>query len=124
MDAAYDVLVVENDRDIATLIAEVLIDEGYSVRTSLSATQAQEAIAVQQPKLLLVDLHLPDKDGDLFVQHLRDDGLTNASIVIMSTDAVALKRVRREDIAYKLNKPFDLTELIGCVADHTLQRGA
>ena len=50
------VLLVDDDRDILTLVAMRLTSAGYSVRTAESAERALAMFAVEQPQLLITDL--------------------------------------------------------------------
>jgi DNA-binding response OmpR family regulator len=118
MHSAGDILVVDDDEPTAALIAEVLTDEGYVVRSALHPADARAAITKQRPDLLLLDLHLPGKTGDVLVQDLKDDGLAQVPIILMTADAKAARERSMDGIAYCLMKPFDLDELTECVAKH------
>jgi two-component system nitrogen regulation response regulator NtrX len=101
-----------------------LTDEGYTVRSALQATCARAAIAVRRPDLVLLDLHLPDKTGDILVQELKDAGIDNVPIVLMTADARVAKELLIDGIDFCLLKPFDLDELIECVAKHIRKANA
>jgi DNA-binding response OmpR family regulator len=118
MDSADDILVVDDDEPIVDFIAEALSDEGYVVRTALSAADARAVIIEQRPALVLLDLHLPGKTGDIFVQDLKHDGLDDVPVVIMTADARAAQELSMDGIVYCLIKPFALDELIDCVAKY------
>ena len=118
MHSAGDILVVDDDEPTATFIAEALSDEGYTVRTALFAAEARAALIAQRPELVLLDLHLPGKTGDILVQDLKDDGLVHIPIVMMTADAKAARELSMDGIACCLIKPFDLDDLVECVAKH------
>ncbi len=113
-----DILVIDNEPTIVEFIIEALTDEGYVVRTALTAADARATIAERQPDLVLLDLHMPGKSGDVLARDLKTDGLAHIPIIIMTADAQATKSLAMDDIDYCLAKPFDLDELIECVAKH------
>jgi two-component system nitrogen regulation response regulator NtrX len=53
---ASDVLVVDDETDIRELVAGILADEGYSVRTAASSEEALGAIRARKPTLLILDI--------------------------------------------------------------------
>jgi CheY-like chemotaxis protein len=118
MRTAGDILVVDDDEATIVFIAEVLLDEGYTVRTALTPADARTAIVKCHPDMVLLDLHLPGKSGNIFVQDLKDDGLAHIPVILMTADAQAAQVLSIEGIDYCLLKPFDLDELIDSVAKH------
>jgi two-component system alkaline phosphatase synthesis response regulator PhoP len=118
MQTICDILVVDDDEPTIVFIAEALRDEGYTVHTALAPADARAVIVQCHPDLVLLDLHLPGKTGDILVQDLKDDGLAHIPIILMTADAQAAQELSMEGFAYCLLKPFDLDELIDCVAKH------
>jgi two-component system nitrogen regulation response regulator NtrX len=53
---ASDVLVVDDETDIRELVAGILSDEGYSVRTAANSEEALAAIRARKPALLILDI--------------------------------------------------------------------
>jgi two-component system nitrogen regulation response regulator NtrX len=53
---ASDVLVVDDEADIRDLVAGILADEGYSVRTAASSEEALAAFRARKPALLILDI--------------------------------------------------------------------
>src|SRR6202008_123741 len=53
---ASDVLVVDDEVDIRDLVAGILEDEGYAVRTAADSDQALAAIRARKPALLVLDI--------------------------------------------------------------------
>jgi two-component system nitrogen regulation response regulator NtrX len=53
---AADVLVVDDEADIRDLVAGILADEGYAVRTAADSDQAMAAIRARKPALLVLDI--------------------------------------------------------------------
>ncbi len=55
---AHDILIVDDEADIRTLIAGILDDEGYSARQADSADAAIEAMRARRPSLAILDIWL------------------------------------------------------------------
>src|SRR4051812_1894363 len=73
--APLRVLVVEDDTDIRETVAELLIEEGYEVRTAISGEDALEYLRDGGlPDLVLLDLMMPIMDGWTFYDHLQKEG--------------------------------------------------
>jgi two-component system nitrogen regulation response regulator NtrX len=53
---APDVLVVDDEADIRELVAGILSDEGYSVRTAANSEEAWAAVRARKPALLILDI--------------------------------------------------------------------
>ncbi|MFI4934751.1 MAG: sigma-54-dependent transcriptional regulator [Caulobacterales bacterium] len=51
-----DVLIVDDEADIRELVAGILADEGYSVRTAGDSEQALQALRARRPSLLILDI--------------------------------------------------------------------
>ena len=53
---ASDVLVVDDEADIRDLVAGILSDEGYAVRTATDSESALAAVRARKPALLVLDI--------------------------------------------------------------------
>lgn len=58
-----DILLVEDNEELAVLIRDFLIREGYSVCWAVSGKEALEVMEEQPIKMLLLDIMLPGMDG-------------------------------------------------------------
>ena len=118
MNNAGDILIVDDDQPIVDFITEALAEEGYTVRSAFNVASALDATAARRPDLIIMDLHMPGKTGDVFVRDLRRDGSTDVPVILMTADSVSAKALEAEDIAFCLLKPFDLDDLLACVAKY------
>src|SRR6202163_5162205 len=57
-DMATDILIVDDEADIRELVAGILQDEGFSVRSAKDADEALTAIEARRPHLVLLDIWL------------------------------------------------------------------
>ena len=61
---ARDILVVDDEADIRSLVAGILSDEGFATRGASDAAGAVEALERQRPDLVILDIWLDDSDLD------------------------------------------------------------
>lgn len=112
---AARVLVVEDEAEIAALVAYQLTREGYRVETVANGAAALDALRREKPDLLVLDRMLPEVSGDEVLQSIRSDPATLALPVLVLT----AKREQQERIAGLelgaddyLTKPFSPRELV------------
>lgn len=119
------ILVVEDERSIADLVAEALKRQGYRVETAGDGDQALEAAETTLPDLIILDLMLPKLDGWEVCRRLREEDTTRRIPIIMLTarrdekDVVAGLELGADDY---LRKPFSLAELLARVKAHLRAR--
>jgi two-component system, OmpR family, phosphate regulon response regulator PhoB len=114
-DPPARILVVEDDPDIAGLIAYQLTREGFRVETAASGTDALTAVHRDVPDLLVLDRMLPGISGDQVLRSLRAEESTRGVPVLLLT----AKREQEDRIeGFELGaddylaKPFSPRELV------------
>ena len=113
------ILVVEDERDIAALIAYHLTKEGYRVRTAEGGQEALEAVAAERPDLMLLDVMLPGYSGyEVLAEVRRLQGLSEMPVIILTARREEADRVRGLELGADdyLTKPFSPRELVLRVA--------
>ena len=108
-------LVVEDDREIAELIAAYLEREGFRARMAGSAEEALFAFAEAMPVLMVLDLGLPGADGLELLRSFRT--LSTAPVIIVSAresdeDKIAALGLGADDF---VSKPFSPKVLVARV---------
>ncbi len=113
------ILVVEDERDIAALVAYHLTKEGYRVRTSGGGPEALEAVAEERPDLVILDVMLPGFSGlDILGEIRRRPELSDVPVVMLTarreeTDRIVGLELGADDY---VTKPFSPRELVLRVA--------
>jgi DNA-binding response OmpR family regulator len=107
------ILVVEDEAEMARLLAARLADAGFLADRVGTCAEAQEAVALHAYALVLLDRRLPDGDGAALVRRLRARRPGLPVILVSALDAVA-DRVLGLDAGADdyLTKPFDAAELL------------
>ncbi len=119
---ALDVLVVDDEADIRDLVAGVLEDEGYAVRTAGDSDSALNAIEDRRPSLVLLDVWLQGSrlDGLQILEQVKQRDPTLPVIMIsghgnLDTAVAAI----REGAVDFIEKPFEAGKLLHMVARAT-----
>jgi CheY-like chemotaxis protein len=106
------VLVVDDERDVREVVAEVLEEEGYEVLGARDGAEGLVQLRAHHPALVLLDLMMPGMNGwEFCAARSREPELRAIPIVVIS----ALGRVSGLDVAAFLQKPFDLKALVSAV---------
>ena len=116
MRQAGDILVVDDEIDIVNLVVDILQDEGYQVRSAFSGEMALAAIAQQQPAMILMDMYMPQMTGIMLLEHLRATSIAAIPVVLMTASPRAAETLLNMDMVDYLAKPFDIDQLLQCVA--------
>ncbi len=106
------VLVVDDDPNIVGFVEMLLEAEGYSVITARNGKEALEAVSSHRPDVVLLDMVMPVMDGWEFSRQLRDAGLHDMPIIVMSASVDARKTSCQLGACGYLAKPFELDYLL------------
>ena len=112
---AIPILVIDDDPTSLDLAVEVLALDGYTVRTAPTAERGLELTAIEQPALILMDLHFATGVSGLeATRRLKANPLT-AGIPVVALTALAPRQAeqtaREAGFAAYLTKPLDVTVL-------------
>ena len=115
------VLVVDDDAAIRELVATLLADEGWTVRTAADGLVALAAVDAWSPNLIVCDVEMPRLDGLGLLARLRRRGDGTPFVVVSAGAAVSASPG-----VWFVAKPFDLDDLLATVARATVSevRGA
>ena len=113
------IVIVEDERDLAELVAVRLKHEGYAVDVYHDGAEALSRIRSARPDLVLLDIMLPGMQGTDVAEVLRDDPRTADLPVIMLTaksedaDVVLGLHVGADDY---VTKPFSMSVLVARIS--------
>ena len=112
------ILVVEDDPDIAELVARYLSKAGFLTDRAASGREALEAIRLKSPDLLVLDLMLPHVDGLEICRQVRAyEKTANTPIIMLTARADESERIVGLELGADdyLAKPFSPNELVARV---------
>lgn len=126
MSGQHAVLVVDDDTAIRRLLHAALSRAGHKVTEAENGRAALNAVQIDKPDIVLLDLGLPDRDGLELIQLIRGAG--PAVIVVSARDATDQK-VAALDLGADdyVSKPFDSEEVLARIRTalrHRLSRDA
>jgi DNA-binding response OmpR family regulator len=115
MKTGINILVVEDDADINSLLCRILGRQGYTVRGAYSGTEAKMCLQMQDFQMVLLDLMLPGASGEELIANIRKIK-TMPIIVISAKDSQEAKievlKLGADDF---VSKPFDVNEVLARV---------
>ena len=114
------ILIVEDHPVNLKLVRVLLESEHHEVRAASDAAEALAVLKEFHPRLILMDIQLPDMDGLELTRRLKSDPSTSA-IPIVAVTAYAMKgdeaKMRAAGCAAYVAKPIDTRALCSLVAD-------
>jgi CheY-like chemotaxis protein len=114
--APDEILVVDDDADLRDTLQLLLNDRGYDVTAVAGGRAALDRLkAGARPRLILLDLMMPDMNGWQFLEQTRADAaLRSIPVVIMTARTTANPALLPAGPV--LQKPFDSQQLLDTVA--------
>ena len=111
----YKILVVEDDHNIAATIQTILETSGYQVLTAQRCQQGILMLTSHVPDLVVLDLGLPDMDGEEFIRIARCGSAI--PIIVLSARTGEQDKVSALDLGANdyITKPFGTAELLARV---------
>ena len=115
MTDSYSILIIEDEKNILDFMARTLRSNGYKTITSETGQSGLSIINSQCPDLILLDLGLPDMDGNDIISSVRK--WTSCPIIVISARAGEQDKVAALDLGADdyITKPFGTGELLARV---------
>jgi PAS domain S-box-containing protein len=114
------VLYIEDNPSNVTLVQRVL-ERRPDIRLTVARTGAMGlSVAARIPfDAILLDLHLPDVDGEEVLRQLRASPATDTPVIVLSADATPshIERLREAGVVEYLTKPLDLPHFLRVLDD-------
>ena len=122
-----EILIVEDDRKIASLIGVYLKREGFTPRYAYDGATALALVGQRSPKLIVLDLMLPAVDGWQICRKVRET--SNLPILMLTARGEEAERVLglsmgADDYIVKPFSPRELVERVKAVLRRTYQNSA
>lgn len=122
------ILVIDDENQIRRMLRIALKSEGYDISEAENGEQGLASIARQQPDLVVLDLGLPDMDGQTLLRELRS--WSAVPVIVLSVRNSDKEKVQLLDAGAQdyVSKPFSIEEFLARVRanlrDHIKQQSA
>ena len=110
-----DILIVDDEKDIRELIADILQDEGYTTRLAANSDEAMGQINTEPPALLILDIWLKDSnmDGIDILKSVKRDNPDVPVVIISGHGNIEIAVAAIKQGAYDfIEKPFNIDQLM------------
>lgn len=112
---AYKILVVDDEKDIAESIQNILLREGYEVVVALDGEEALVKVKEDNPDIILLDLILPKLNGYEVLKEIRTkfkDKWRPVVIVSAKTELESVDKCYGLEADHYLTKPYTTENLL------------
>lgn len=108
----FQILIVEDDREVGDLLRGVLEREGFGVHLARSGTEMDQLMAQQASDLVVLDLMLPGEDGMSICRRLR--ARSGIPIIMLTAKSDDIDRIIGLELGADdyMGKPFNPRELV------------
>jgi DNA-binding response OmpR family regulator len=115
-----EVLVVDDDADIRSILSFLMVDEGHQVRVAADGEAGLRALEASAPDCLIVDMMMPKLDGLGLLEARRWKGLApRMRVIILTCKTGERDYLKGWDLGADeyITKPFDGDEVVKRVAE-------
>lgn len=112
MSNKYLIVIVEDEYNISSFVSAVLQANGFDTMVARNGAEAIILITSHCPDLVLLDLGLPDMDGQGIIENVR--GWSNVPIIVVSARTRERDKVKALESGADdyITKPFGTSELL------------
>ncbi len=115
MELKKNILVVDDDPDVVTIITGILRSGEYEVRPAYRGKEVFARLEEKKPDLIILDIKMPEMDGFQVLKRLKRSPETSSIPVILLTGKGQYQDVLTGyelGTDYYMNKPFTSSQLI------------
>jgi PAS domain S-box-containing protein len=116
-----DVLIIDDTPDNLTLLAEMLKQEGYKVRSATKGSTALRGAQAAPPDIILLDVNMPEMNGYEVCEQLKmGDRTRDIPVIFISALGDVLDKVKAFQVGGVdyITKPFQLEEVKARISTH------
>lgn len=114
--AKKTIMVVDDEKNLLTLLKEILEMESFRVITADNGIKCLNKLKKVKPDLIVMDLMMPKMDGFQTIKEIRKNPKTkDIKIVVLTVSKVAEEskfQLSKFNISEYIDKPFDIIELV------------
>jgi len=121
-----NILVIEDEGHVRTLVSRLLEKSGYTVRTADDGLDGLRALESFRPDLIITDVMMPNLDGLTFTKALKNRRETKIIPVIFltaKTDPLSMIEGINVGAKFYITKPFQIEDVLAKVRKVLSERG-
>ncbi|MFI8496732.1 response regulator transcription factor [Peribacillus butanolivorans] len=111
-----EILIIEDDVAIHSLIKETLDIHGYNTLSAYSGTEGKLLIAQNNVDLVLLDLMLPGMNGKEFLQEIRHNSTAPVIVISANNEQNSIVELLTNGADDYITKPFNVKELLARIS--------
>ncbi|MDD5686976.1 MAG: response regulator [Elusimicrobia bacterium] len=123
----YKILVIEDDLSISKMLKINLEKSGYEVFVSSDGNEGVEIAKQKKPDLIILDIMLPDKNGFVVLEEIKNNqDIAYTPVIVMS--GLSISEIKKQIPSYSekaegsrtlffVKKPFEIEELLEEIKD-------
>lgn len=104
-------MVIEDNEDQNMIFTAALKQAGYRVESFFDGTSAQKRLSEALPTLIVLDLHMPDVNGDIVLRQIRGNPQLAETTVFLATADAAFANDLQSQVDLVLLKPVSFSQL-------------
>jgi DNA-binding response OmpR family regulator len=113
--SGIDVLVIEDDPDLSSLMEFLLQEEGWSTQAAASGEDGLDLARLLQPSMVVLDFGLPGINGEEVAARMHAL-FGDIPILLVTADGRAREHARNAHAYAYLHKPFEIAAVIDAVS--------
>ena len=125
-DGAQENLLIVDDKPAnLRLLASMLVEQGYKVRSAINGPLALTATQAAPPDMILLDINMPEMNGFEVCERLKaDEGTREIPVIFISALDETADKVKAFNVGGVdyITKPFQLEEVLARVETHLALR--
>ncbi|KGE15951.1 response regulator [Sphingobacterium deserti] len=107
------VVVCDDDKGILEMLEMIVQSSGVPVKTQDDSSKLLKQLEVEVPKLLIIDLWMPNFPGDAIIRKLRSDSHFKDLYILCISASLNGEQIAMEAGANQfLSKPFDINQIL------------
>lgn len=120
MKNAKKILVVDDERGLRLLLSEVLMSQGFEVRSAKDGQESLEVLQEEHFDLVVTDINMPRLDGMGMLERMQKGGRTE-KVIIMTGNPSASNPLNDEipNVVMSIVKPFGMEHFVNLVTEAT-----
>jgi DNA-binding NtrC family response regulator len=105
------ILVADDEQVVRDILKRFFTGKDYEVREAVNGRQTIDRLEEEKPDVLLLDLKMPDMDGEEVLKYIKDKGIDTGVIIITGNPGYLRDESLLASAYDYIEKPFDLDYL-------------